>query len=90
MTKKELDDKGWFWKPVALFLLGSVLSLGMMVAREHVMLRGFCTKAEAKEMIRLAPYPWIEDRKYVLQALQEIKADVSYIKKEIWNHERLK
>jgi len=78
---------GWFWKPIAIFLMGALLTGASMMFREHVMLRGFCTKAEAKEMVKNAPYPWIQDRKYVLETLSDIKNKVSNIERKVWSHE---
>ena len=78
------------WKPIALFLLGAILSLSLMIAREHIMLMDFVTKAEAKEMISIAPYPWNVDRKYVLEALTEIKSDVKDIKSAMWKRTDVK
>ena len=78
------NGKGWFWKPLALFMMGAILSLSMMVAREHLMLRDFITKAEAKEIIKMAPHPWTQDRKYVLKTLQHIQDDVEFIKLRFW------
>ena len=72
----KLDDKGWFWKPVALLLMSALITGSGAFIYTTCM---FVTKAEAREMIEMAPYPWIIDRKFVLHSLSEIQKDVRYI-----------
>ena len=78
-------DKGWFWKPVALVLLTALLTGSGAYMYTTSM---FCTKAEAKDMVDNAPYPWNLDRKFVLQALVDIKADVREIKNDFRAYDR--
>ena len=82
----DYSGEGWFWKPVAIGLMSFLTAMTLMVMREHVLLRDFVTKAEAKEMIEHAPFPWIEDRKYVIETLSEIKKDVKEHSKLLRDH----
>lgn len=80
------NGAGWFWKPVALLCISALLTGAGFVVFMTGVHGTFVTRAEAREMVNNAPFPWNADRKYVLESLTEIKEDTKYIKSVMWKH----
>lgn len=69
---------------IITFLLGTLLSGLVFFFKDWMQTKDFITRVEAQDMVNSAPFPYVTDRKYILESLNKLQKDVDFIKDNFW------
>ena len=75
--------EGWFWKPIALITVSSLITGSGFFIKESIAKKDFVTRAETQAIIKNES-PYLHDRKFILSTLEKIQIDVDFIKQHFW------